>query len=287
MVVARNGGRASEMAGDEAGRVGSRRRRDARLWRAALPMAVGLALTVSPALAAPILVDDFDGSQALCLEPRDDCEPQATGDDSIASSLEAAGALGGERDLELVRISGTGGARLSADDADQGQLSFTVGIETEADAILVWDGDDGAPALVDPTGLGDGGGGIDLLAEGIDALRLEIRSPTDADLAVRIYDAMDPSGATWSEFFAVLPGTDSDAFVAFDVPLTMENDSGPEGSADLGNVGALELRILGGPAQDVLIDSVQLVPEPAGGAAAALGAVALLRGLARRRAPRR
>jgi len=286
MVVARNGGRGSEMAGDEAGRVGSRRCRDARLWRAALPMAVGLALMVSPALAAPILVDDFDGSQALCLEPRDDCEPQATGDDSIASSLEAAGALGGERDLELVRISGTGGARLSADDADQGQLLFEVEVETEADAILVWDGGDGDPA-VDPTGLGDGGGGIDLLAEGLDALRLEINSPTEADLAVRIYDAMDPSGATWSEFSAVLPATGSGDLVAFDVPLTMETDSGPEGFADLGNVGALELRILGGPAQDVLIGSVQLVPEPAGGAAAALGAVALLRGLARRRAPRR
>lgn len=105
-------------------------------FRVGLGAALMLALMlVGSALAAAISVDGFDdGSQSISAN---NSQPAAS--DTI---LVGAGTLGGERDITIAYIGGTGSVYLSADQADNNRLTYSADSGAVGSASVTWDGSD-------------------------------------------------------------------------------------------------------------------------------------------------
>ena len=263
-------------------------------WGRLLLAGAGLVALASPA-SAQLLVDDFtSGAQALCVgDPLDSpgpCDATALeGLESVFHSVDAPAALGGERDVTLERtaVEGTETVRVGINDPinEPGQdvmttelLLFDGGVSSETRTLLVWDGmEDMLPEEVTADGLGSAGSpGLDLLAEGQDAFRLRFNSALEIPVRLRVYDAGDPDGQTWSETEVILRPTDGLELSTQEVLFESFVTEGPAGPADFRQIGAIELEITGNPGADLLLDSVQVVPEPGAAPVAALGALVLL-----------
>lgn len=255
-------------------------------WGLLLLTGAGLVALASPA-SAQLLVDDFtSGPQALCVGDMPGtlgpCDTTAL-EGSVSDSAPAPEALGGERDVTLERIAGTETVRVGIDDEDMGLLALDGGVSSETRTRLVWDGMDMVPEGVTADGLGSGGSpGLDLRADGHDAFRLRFSSDLGTPVRLRVYDATDSLGQTWSETEVILQPTEE--LVTQDVLFESFGTEGFSGPADFGRIGAIELEIVGDAGQDLLLDSVQVVPEPGAAPAAALGALVLLAVRRRRRA---
>ncbi len=232
-------------------------------WFGLLVAATSLALA-SPA-GAILVIDDFASDQALTL----------LSEDAAVSNVAAAVgvAIGDERDIEIERVSGTGGAALDVNGGEpaQGQLLFSVGFATETTLRVVWDGADGVADAVDPAGLGQ----VDLTDGGaFEAFVIDLDADLETTLSLRVYDASDLTGETWSEATVPVLPTAGD-FVLLEVLFTEFTASGPLGPADFTNVGAISVEVSGAPALDFRMASVH-VPEPGAAPLAALAALALL-----------
>lgn len=239
--------------------------------RAAWTLAgLGLAAWLPPAATAQgIAIDEFTTPQAASV---------GTGGVGVATSAVAAPeAIGGERDFEVVRTGGNGAASASADAGEAGALIFDSGAGTQATLLVAWDGADGSASELDPSGLG----GIDLSDGGtLGAFDLVGGADLTAVLLLRVYDAGDATGATWSEAQIEIPGSGGKVeFSSVAAPFAAFVASGPLGPASFANAGAITLAVEGPAGLDFSLASIQ-VPEPA---AAALAAIAALAALARAR----
>lgn len=213
---------------------------------------------VAPAIAY-IRVDEFTDAQSVSLTGAE----VSAGDAAIAPEV-----LGGERDLLLERIAGTGDATVAIDPGGTGLLFFENAVGSQSVVSLVYDGIDDDPETVNPTGLGN----IDLTELGTeDEFGLLMRSDQTADVTIQIYDATDPSGQTWSSggFQATAGG-----YRWFALPIAALDQQGPGGAADPTDIGAIVVRVSGPLGLDAQIDSIR-VPEPGAWAAGAAVLVAL------------
>jgi len=143
---------------------------------------------------------------------------------------------------------------------------------------VVWEGEDGVADEIDAAGLG----AVDLSEGGtLDRFAIEFDSDLATTLSLRVYDAADPAGASWSEAMVPVVATGGE-FMILEVPFAAFTETGPTGAADFTNTGAIALEVVGVSALDLALTSVRVVPEPAAGTLAALTALALLGGRRRR-----
>lgn len=231
-----------------------------RRAKRALAAAACLLAVPGPA-SAYIRVDDFRNPQDLLLED---------GAEVASDARIGAKVLGGERDAELRRTDGPAGA--AALDVASNRLQLAADGAPLA-LTLVYDGADQDPDAVDPSGLGD----VNLTEPGTgDGFAVRMRADVNTQLWIQVFDTNDASGATWSAGQVDVPASAGLAWHTLARSALVEE--GPNGPADLRDVGAILLQVSGAPTQLVL-DEIR-VPEPAAGstiAAACLAAQALRR----------
>ena len=161
----------------------------------------------------------------------------------------SAGAIGGTRTLKADAVTGTlrltsevfGGVYYHSQDAGVNGFSN-----------IYWDGDLDTSAF-NITGLG----GIDFTQDGATALVIEVESFDNAapvDIIVRVYDASDATGSTYSEDTLSL-NSQIGSPTQFELPFNTFDDFG--GGADFTNVGGVNLEIIGGGNDiDLILDWV-------------------------------
>ena len=194
-------------------------------------------LGISPVAATTI--DDLQLAQAVDSSATAATEAVATGGELV---------IGGARDLAVT----SDGAAVTAT-AGGGQLAFQVPAATTGTMVAVWDGEDGAPQVLDPTGLG----GVDLTDGGShDALAVTVLSATGVTLVVEIHS----DAASWSAFGFALPDTASPT--AYLLPYGMFA-VGAGAGARFNDVGAVVLRVEGSDAELSLgpISTVEASPQ--------------------------
>lgn len=230
--------------------------------------AAGWALLAGVAVANGATVDRFSTAQNLSLQYYRN---------SFSITGGAPEALGGERDLTLVRVGGASSAGFGSSVFGERGLQFLSAATVVGAASVVWDGPDGDPWSLDADGLG----GLDWLVQGYRALAVEVAvADHPAHVVLTAYSANDPSGRQFvSQSFAVPAGA---AGMTFQVPLVEFASASYTAAEVFSNLGALKMDVLDldRGALDLMIDSVTLsiVPEPVGMgmAVAACGGVALV-----------
>jgi MYXO-CTERM domain-containing protein len=196
------------------------------------------------------------------------------GPDAAQGLVTAPEALGGERDVQLLRTAGGGTIQFQTGVPGDDLLDCSAGAETEGSCLVLWDGPDGALVL-DPDGLG----GIDLTEGGAnDGVGLAVRADQPATVEIQVVRALDGS---FVSAVLDLPGGDSDLVERF-VPISAFGPGDP--AAVFADAGAISMLVSGEPGFDVLLDDLRVtVPEPSGAAGAALAALGVLAARARRR----
>jgi len=172
----------------------------------------------APALAqSPITVDDWQTEQTLTL----------TTPGVVSSTTTGTVILGDERDLIIVL---TAGDAVTAQ-VTGGVLYYEANVGAHAAALLVWDGEDGDPATLDPTGLG----GVDLTGGGTqNAFVLPLTLDTNTRFTLTVYTG---AGHVSTYTVALSPGTGNLPFT-HTVPF-----SAFTGAADFADVGAIALEL--------------------------------------------
>lgn len=217
-----------------------------------LPFAVVVAALAPLSAWGEVSIDTFSTPQAV--------EAPLGGPDSALSVVAAPEAIGGERDVQVLRLSGGAAMQFQTGFGGQELLSCSAGAGTVGGSCLVlWDGPDGVFPL-DPDGLG----GIDLTEGGAnDAVALAVRADQAVSFEIQVTRASD---ASFVSATLELPGGDLDFEERF-VPFAAFGPADP--APIFSDVGAITMLIAGAPAFDVLVDDVRVtVPEPgaAGGA---------------------
>jgi hypothetical protein len=230
------------------------------LAKSSLAAAILAAVSFQPVQAA-IMIDDFITFQEIT----------ATASVPTASSSVAAPeVIGGERDMSVSLVSGFTTLSLSVNPFGGDLLVHDSGASVIGSSTIVWDGPDGDPTALDPTGLG----GVDLTDGGmLDKFRLSyLLADLTGEVTMTVYDASDATGDTWSQTTMILPGGIF-APVDVDAAYTDFATAGPNGAASFNNVGAISMSIANTStgSLDVLISRVQCVPEPSAGILSMLG----------------
>lgn len=206
--------------------------------KAAAIAALGILLG-GAASAATVVIDDFSGKGLVT-------DPDFMGITN-SGQFAAAGAVGGFRDMEI-NASGGGGSFIDSFlEVANGRLSFNNSTGVTGMGLLTWDGDDD-PLSVATQGLG----GVDLTGGGTN----EVFRLLDADQALTIEILVwDMSGAQSSVAYDA-PGGANHIIVRFSDMI---------GSADLTDVGAVQLRLTGPAALDASFAAFEAteVPVPA------------------------
>lgn len=190
------------------------------------------------------LIDQFDDPDPPP-DPPQGASALSTGSLIGSSSVVATGVIGMERDLVVELTSATGGVSLNANAFNLELLEFNSSTTAAGRGAVVWDGTDGDPLTVDPTGLG----GIDLTDSGVSN---GFRAIAGADqngvtLTVRVHtDATSSSEGT-----IAVANTGGAATDALYIPFSDFTQSGGAANpADFANVGAVEFVINGVTAAD-------------------------------------
>jgi hypothetical protein len=231
------------------------------LAKSSLAAAIVAVMSFQPAQAASILIDDFITSQSVTA---------TAGAPTASSSIAAAEAIGGERDISVEMVSGFTSLVLSVNPFGGELLVHDSGASVLGSSTVVWDGLDGDPTALDPTGLG----GVDLTSGGmLDSFRLSyLLADLTGEVTMTVYDASDATGDTWSQVTMLLPGG---IFAPVDVDAAYTDFAtvGPNGAADFSNVGAISMTISNTStgSLDVLLKRVECVPEPSAGIITLLG----------------
>jgi hypothetical protein len=208
-----------------------------------------------PTDAATILIDDFITVQSAT----------ATAGSPVGSSTIAAPeAIGGERDMHADLVGGNTSLSINSNPFGGEILIHDSGTAVTGFSMIVWDGLDGDPATIDPTGLG----GIDLTSGGLNnAIRMtEFLADLTGTISLTVFDASDATGDTWSRAVLALPGGIFSP-VDMDVLFTDFTVVGANGAASFTNVGAISMEIknLTTGSLDVQMGSISAVPEPSSG----------------------
>ncbi|HYO24428.1 MAG TPA: SdrD B-like domain-containing protein, partial [Lacipirellulaceae bacterium] len=193
-------------------------------------------------------IDEFDSFQKVEASP----PPDSAG---VSSTKADATVLGGERDFRVEITGGTDEFSSVSLISAGGLLRLASGAMVTGNATIVWDGQDGNPNAINPTGLG----GLDFTKDGpnrMTGIRLSVGADhPNSVVKLRIY-----SDAThWSEFTTTVPestGGAIDKQVVFD--FANPSSSGG-GGADFTKVGAIELTFVGVNAVDAQISVAELV----------------------------
>lgn len=224
---------------------------------------------VAPLLAsqssAAVIIDGFTTYQAVTASG-----PPA-GFKSANSSTLAPEAIGGERDLYVERTSANSGTvAMEVASSGAGIASYSSGLRTSGNGLIVWDGVDGGPAVV-PTGLG----GLDLTQGGLNtAFRLSRTSDLGGFIRINVYE----DASHISEALISVPADPTFTFLPVDVPFSSFAPIGSGGGANFANIGALSLFLNGGTAgTDMGVETFVAVPEasPILAATSLLGLAAL------------
>lgn len=224
-----------------------------------LPLAVALWVCIAGLANSALIIDDFDTAQSAAVIP-----PFVNSPTSVAGG---AGILGGERDFELSLLSGQGATLQSDFDGNSMLEHGQIGSST-ATSLIVWDGADGDPLSLDPTGLG----GVDFTVGGtLSGIRIVIDlNDLSAPLTLSAYT----DGSNWSSATVILPGgipPKANLFVPY-LDFVPQAGSG----ADFTNIGAFSMFIDGSstPSLDLQLELIAAstpVPEPTSVALLALG----------------
>ncbi len=182
-----------------------------------------------------ITIDSFDETTQLVEFPVN------TEVSESAVDVQPGEAVGGERDLVVVRTAGDGRVSFTANDLSLGYLELAARLAAVGQGTATWDGDDNDPNTLDPSGLG----GIDLTEGGTNsAFRMAVGSDhPSVMLTLTIYtDAGNSSSTTFevNDTGSATPDTANPALIEFD-DLTVLDGAG----ADLTNVGAIVVEIDG------------------------------------------
>ena len=201
-------------------------KKTSRLRFATALVVLSFFLLTSIALAASVGIDTFDGGvQALTA---DSATPNVF--DAVSGTM-----VGGERDIELNRDSGTGIANVYVDLDDSNKVDIANLSATRSTTTITWDGADGVAAL-DPSGLGS----IDLTSGNTNqGLHFELTfDDKPVDIIFRYYSG---SATAYDEYVLELPGgIDSTGHVDYYIPFATGWTS-VGGGADVTQVGAFQL----------------------------------------------
>ncbi len=197
------------------------------------------AYTPPPATLVTITSGDVSGNTIQTVDTFDTTAQSVTADPgtlTASSSVPALEAVGGERDVFVTFLSGTGQVSVEIDQFNSDLFAFVSGLNVVGTAELQYDGADGDASALDPVGLG----GVDLsTGDTLAGLLLSTRGDSaGATAEVRIYtNATDFSTTT----FAIPDqATIEEMFVAFS-DFTVGGGSG----ADFTSVGAIQVLIDG------------------------------------------
>jgi large repetitive protein len=175
----------------------------------------------------------------------------ASSDDSTtdSSSVLATEALGGARDLFIELTSDVGVVSLDVDGIAPGRLEFQSSAVATANRIITWDGPDDDALTLDPVGLG----GVDATFDGsATSLALTIGADQEGGEAlIRVYSDAD----NFSTATVDIPNTGGSATESVVIHFS-DFVVGAGAGADLTNVGAIELEIIGGAGYDGQLSSV-------------------------------
>ncbi len=193
----------------------------------------------APALVT-VTAQDVQGTTVQTVDSFDAPEQTVTADplNPIASSaVVTAEAIGGERDVVVTYISGSGEVEVQIDQFDSNLLAFVSGLNVVGTALVQYDGTDGDAISLDAAGLG----GVDLSDSDANAgLLLATWGDSAGSTAeVRIYS----NAADYSTTIINIPddtATIEEIFIPFSVFAT-----GGGAGADFASVGAIELFIAG------------------------------------------
>ncbi len=175
------------------------------------------------------------------------------GPTSTSSSIAAPESMGGERDLFVELLSGSGRVELLANAFTPNMLTFAADPAAVGRRVVTWDGMDGNGAVLSPTGLG----GLDVTENGANvAIRLIMGADHDNGLAtLYIYT----NAANYSTASVPIPNTGTGAAdERVIVPFGAFTPAAGSG-ADLTNVGAIQLEIEGVAAVDGQIDDLGMI----------------------------
>ncbi len=201
--------------------------------------------------AATVLVDLFDyGNENLLVNQS---TPVAT------AVYDGSGILGGERD-SMLRWSGgtTGNIQLYIDNSNSNLFDYSSLPQMAGIITTTWDGDDNDAITLNPVGLRDGGGGVDLTDNGSNDGFLVSIAFDDllADLTFMVYT----DGSNWSQYTLRLPGAADGTPAHMDVFLPFGSFTVGGGSgATFSDVGAVVMKLDGTVAAgvDVQIDLIE------------------------------
>lgn len=146
----------------------------------------------------------------------------------VCDSSAGADMIAGERDVQVERTAGAGGANSRINDSVPGAFTFNVDSATTANVLVQWDGADGNCSL-NATGLG----GIDLNPD--DGILLQI---DNADQSVEIRLRVYTDGTNYSESTYLIPNAITSPQALY-FPFADFTSTGT--GADFSNVGAIEL----------------------------------------------
>lgn len=186
-----------------------------------------------------ITIDDFSGFQETFSEAQ--FRPLSR------SSRTVPNGVGGFRSFSAQATSGLAGRLLiETTTGSSSRLQHSQDVGVTGVSTVHWDGNSNA-ANIDPSGLG----GVDLTDDGGSSFiftHFAFGFPfgTPLNLTVRVFDASDQSGDTFSEATVILnrPYRFSDKEDLF-LPFSSFTVEGPSGPADFSNVGAIWLQIDG------------------------------------------
>ncbi|TWT56070.1 DUF11 domain-containing protein [Allorhodopirellula solitaria] len=196
-------------------------------------------------------IDGFDGAMQTVSDEVLDGVP-------VTSTADAPEAIGGSRDLLVNKTSDIGTISLVVNDPVSPDL-----LQVRSDGfgggqrVVIWDGADDDPTVVNDDGLG----GIDLTSNGEAAgMRLVIGADLPAGAAiVRLYtDDGNGSTLTLSSTATLdIPQTTTQPTSVEFVPFSdFTTASGASGPADLTSIGAIEFEVVADPNYDALADLI-------------------------------
>lgn len=200
------------------------------LWRlrrrgAVIALALLLVLGAAGAVDAQVLVDDFSTAQGPNEDPPGGPPPASSTADTGGADI-----LGGERDLEMRLISGSGPV---TGEVTGGAFELAVPASDRGEATLTWDGNDDDATTLDPVGLG----GVDLTAGGtLSGFRLTVDQASEGiELILRVFtDGSNHSQA--GRYVSAAINSATSVFVPFDELRTVAG-----AGADPADVGAVVL----------------------------------------------